>query len=306
MHMQDMRTKHSSIYEPARSFFTAKTKRILPHRIKVISRRWLRISRLLTQISPRYKKEIIPFYISLSRNLFRSNRQVRAWQDPVLHFDGDVAVRGVGYFTVRAYSDDLWHAFPGREPAIFHAVESYLTEGDVFIDAGANIGFYTVLASRLVGPSGKVVAVEMMPPTAELLARHVTMNACHNVRTVAAALVPGPERTVAAQFVDGKFGMASVARDAEAVGGRHVEVKAVRLGDILSEVDEVALMKMDLEGAEEGALRGGLDQLHKIRRIIFESRDGASACDELLESQGFEIRALDRANRIAERRDVSA
>ncbi|MDQ3078240.1 MAG: hypothetical protein M3Q83_05285, partial [Pseudomonadota bacterium] len=92
---------------------------------------------------------------------FTSLRNLYDWQDPVLLDDAIVDVHRVGRFRVRARSDDLYHALPSREPAVFAAIRDNLKPGDTFVDAGANIGIFSVLAARLVGPSGRVVAVEM-------------------------------------------------------------------------------------------------------------------------------------------------
>lgn len=70
----------------------------------------------------------------------------------------------------RIYFFGVW------EPAISAFVRSRLEPGDSFIDVGANIGYYTVLASRRVGPSGSVYAVEASPKICSRLRRNVALN----------------------------------------------------------------------------------------------------------------------------------
>jgi hypothetical protein len=113
-----------------------------------------------------------------------SLRSLSEWQDPVLLSDAVVRVGGIGTFHVRRWSDDLWHVLPWREREIHRALRRLLRSGDVFIDGGANIGIYTLLASQLVGPAGRVLAIEMMPDTAAILRRHVRENRCANVEIV--------------------------------------------------------------------------------------------------------------------------
>ncbi|GHF15805.1 hypothetical protein GCM10014715_83850 [Streptomyces spiralis] len=51
--------------------------------------------------------------------------------------------------------------------------------------SGAHTGYFTVLASRLVGPAGRVVAIEPSPDFHRALTADLAANGCHNVRTVA-------------------------------------------------------------------------------------------------------------------------
>src|SRR5262245_25225023 len=62
------------------------------------------------------------------------------------------------------------------EPAITQYVRTRLRAGDTFIDVGANIGYFTLLASRLVGPTGHVYAIEASPSIYQRLTRNVGLN----------------------------------------------------------------------------------------------------------------------------------
>jgi len=66
--------------------------------------------------------------------------------------------------------------FGGWEPAITQVVRQALKPGDVFLDVGANVGYYTLLASRLVGDTGRVIAVDASPSVYEILSRNVSRN----------------------------------------------------------------------------------------------------------------------------------
>lgn len=78
------------------------------------------------------------------------------WQDPVLFWDAKVKVDGVGRFHVRRRTDDLWHVLPARERSVMRAVAEAVGPGDVFVDAGANIGFFPF--SRVVSLEGPAVS----------------------------------------------------------------------------------------------------------------------------------------------------
>ena len=69
------------------------------------------------------------------------------------------------------------------EPAITAFIRGSLAPGDKFVDIGANIGYYTCLAAKLVGPSGDVYAIEASPSTYELLLENLKLNELDNVHT---------------------------------------------------------------------------------------------------------------------------
>ena len=254
---------------------------------------WRDVRRLVRGYGPADRRVLRE---SAMRAPILSARSLDRWCDPVLLDDAQVVVEGVGRFSVRAHSDDLWHVLPTREPAIFDAISSLLRPGDVFVDAGANIGFYTVLASNAVGPIGQVFAVEMMPDTAVVLRGHVGINELTNVRLIEKALSDRAGETVTAHVTEGKFGQASISVGG---GGRAVEVETTTLDAALADVARIRLMKMDLEGAEEMALRGAEAVLARTDMLIFECWTEETLVADFLALRGFSVRSLDGRNRIA-------
>ena len=85
----------------------------------------------------------------------------------------------------RYYSDDaLLHYLNTRtcpEPEVVNMMYRLIKPGDVVIDAGANIGFFTILMSKLVGENGSVIAIEPDGRNYALLTQHSSMNECRNV-----------------------------------------------------------------------------------------------------------------------------
>jgi FkbM family methyltransferase len=132
----------------------------------------------------------------------------------------------------------------------------FLRPGDLFLDIGANVGSWTVLASGLCG--ARTVAVEPDPGTAQHLLRNVEVNAIRDLVDVRVIAV-GPE--------DGSI-LFTVGRDTEnriaKVDDPLVqEVRAKRLDGLLDEVP--TLIKMDVEGFEEGVVAGGSRTLSSKR-----------------------------------------
>ncbi len=235
-----------------------------------------------------------------------SLKELNRWRNPMLRENATVESIGVGLFPVRAGSDDLYHVLPSHEKAVFDRIRLLLKPGDVFVDAGANIGFYTVVASRLVGPSGRVIAIEMMPDTAAILRTTVRINELDNVTIVENALSDKPGQAVRAAVAEGHYGQASISEDVRKAGKYEVEVKTTTLDAVLADTARIKLVKMDLEGAEIQALRGAAAAIERIENIIFEDWVGTVRMAEFWAALGFDVERLDGANGIAFRKPAES
>jgi len=142
------------------------------------------------------------------------------------------------------------------ETAVQNILEKKLKPGMVFYDLGANIGFFSLLASRLVGPAGKVYSFEPDREVADRLRRNVAKNACANVTVIEAGIwstsgnvnfltadPSSPDRGV------GKF----ISGDDHAQG---TPTRCVSLDDFIRSAPGPDAIKCDVEGAEVEALRG--------------------------------------------------
>lgn len=231
--------------------------------------------------------------------------QLRKWREPYLMADAEVVSHGLGRFSVRAHSDDLGHVLAfSRERVLFDTLRDSVGPGDIVLDAGANIGVITIMLARCVGPTGRVIAVEMMPDTAARLRRHIAMNGIGNVEVVEKALSSEPDQTVTASVPRGFFGQASIVHGAASTDTATVSVQTTTIDAIVGGVPSIALMKMDLEGAEAQALLGAKRSLEKIRAIVFESWSGGDNLGGVLCEKGFSISLIDGRNFLA-RRDKS-
>jgi FkbM family methyltransferase len=167
------------------------------------------------------------------------------------------------FYFPRAY----WERLMGLPFGRFMA--STLKEGQVFLDIGANIGFYTLFASRRVGPTGRVLAFEPDPMTFESLQRSVKRNGFDWARCVNVAL---SDREGEMPFYTVSDGSAhslvpEIARRAKRYSGQ-VPVRVTRLDDLAREgvldVPRVDLIKIDVEGEEPRTVAGMLGTLEKL------------------------------------------
>jgi FkbM family methyltransferase len=237
---------------------------------------------------------------SARHGIKRGLKALDVWQNPELTADAVVRVPGIGEFEARAHSDDLYHVLPSREAAVVAELRKQLQPGSRFVDAGANIGFFTVLAARLVGPTGEVTAIEMMPDTAGRLRSHLAMNRLTNVVVHEYALSNRSGDEVVATVPEGEFGRATITKVSD--GQRKVTVVTRTLDELLADTTApIDLIKMDLEGAETLALEGATKVLERTTSVIFEQLGAARSAGNFLERAGFRLRLLDASNVLAQR-----
>ncbi|HZS22871.1 MAG TPA: FkbM family methyltransferase [Pseudonocardiaceae bacterium] len=168
------------------------------------------------------------------------------------------------------------YLFGTWEPDLAAYMRSRLRSGDTFVDVGANIGYLSALASRLVGPHGVVVAIEPAPAAGAALQETVALNDLTNIRLVTAA-VSDCEGQLPLYVGSSDSGLTTtVARL-----GRHfrlreqTRVRAATLGSLLTpeELATARLIKIDVEGAEDRVLAGMLasvDELAADAELVIE------------------------------------
>ncbi|MFY9657584.1 MAG: FkbM family methyltransferase [Methylocystis sp.] len=283
-------------------------KRILPTRIVRSLREFFRRISFIIQVARQIRGERPEDRKVLNRflftGIFSAMNDLHIWRDPPLPEDALVSAKGLGKFLIRGDTDDLAHALPSNYAEMFELIRAHVDTGDAVIDAGANIGAVSVYLGNTVGPSGHVVAVEMMPETAERLRRNIKCNSLEQVVVKEAALSNEEGHTVIAHVPHHFHGQASIAAGDR--GGRatsSAKVRTTTLDAIASELGEIAFIKLDLEGAELAALQGASSTLRRSRCILFETWvEGGGSVTELLNNAGFEVRALDKRNLVALRR----
>jgi FkbM family methyltransferase len=187
------------------------------------------------------------------------------------------------------------------ERALQTVVAREVKPGGVFYDVGANVGFYSLLASVLIG-SGKVFAFEPLPKNICYLKRHLELNRTENVEVFEVAI---SDQIGALPFL---------AEETRAMGrlerGGNCFVQSATLDALLQEgrIAPPDYIKMDIEGAELLALRGASHIFREFHPILFlatHGRDVHADCCRVLESWGYECRPLgepaseDRAEVIA-------
>jgi FkbM family methyltransferase len=150
------------------------------------------------------------------------------------------------------------------EPLETEIFKKEIKKGDVVLDIGANIGYYTLIAARLVGEKGKVFAFEPHPQNFALLKKNIKLNGYKNVTLVEKA-VSNKNKKLKLYLSGYDCGAHSLYNSHK--GQHFVEVESIRLDDYFSKLGKkIDFVKIDVEGAEYEALQG-------MSKIIKRNKD---------------------------------
>ena len=187
----------------------------------------------------------------------------------------------------------LW-AFGSFEGHVAELFRYLVSAGDRCVDVGANVGVHTVRLAKLAGPGGQVLAIEPAPDLACRARGNIRLNQLPNVQVIQATAAD--RNTTALLYrpgaVDANRGRASLLHHTY-LAGRAQEVPTVTIDDICP--DPVALIKIDVEGAEATVVAGAATTIARDRpAIIFEYAPKALGCQvsspfDWLSDQGYEL-----------------
>lgn len=145
----------------------------------------------------------------------------------------------------------------GYEPCETRLLALALKPGHIAVDAGANIGYFTVLFARIVGSSGKVFSFEPEPYSAMLLRTNVEINNFDNVEVFQAALgdTEGTGKLYLNPYNAGDHRTWNVLHE-QSNRVNDISINVTTLDKALSDVPRIDIMKVDVQGDEERVLRG--------------------------------------------------
>lgn len=138
---------------------------------------------------------------------------------------------------------------------------SKITRGDKVIDAGANIGIFTVISSVLVGDSGLVLAVEPDPENLSILKKNLELNNLKNVDVINKALYKESGRIIKLY----QNGVMSKIITNEVRNQPYIDVKTITFDDLILQKEfKPNILKMDIEGSEKFALLNAENMMNTL------------------------------------------
>jgi FkbM family methyltransferase len=174
-------------------------------------------------------------------------------------------------------------------------VQTFLRPGMTVVDVGANIGYYTLIAAKVVGPSGSVHSFEPNSDVRTRLERNVKLNELHNVVVHDQAMT---RRSGDIRFyvsaVPENSGISSIV-PGSGLDAEGESVPCTSLDDFVAGLPggRIDLLKMDIEGAELDVIEGGRKTLGAANApaLLFESF-GVSPLLVALRGLGYHVRRL--------------
>ncbi len=222
---------------------------------------------------------------------------------------GPVEIRAQGLrFAVPSMSEPvaqylIWNGV--YEPETAETIQRHLPADGTFVDVGANIGMFSLLAARLWAPEGRVLAIEASPPVHDWLMQNVRRNPAPHLTVRHAAVTNTSGQTV--RFFNAPaehFGMGALTDRFDGTV-TPAEVPTITLDDAIAEagLKRVDVIKVDVEGYELGVFQGAVRTLNQERPpvIIFEfqawaeNRPGEISpgdAQRFLVSQGYQLQTL--------------
>ncbi len=197
------------------------------------------------------------------------------------------------------------------EPPVTRFIIDNLCEGDVFVDVGANIGYFSLLASRAVQADGFVVAFEPQPKLAEFVRHSLEMNAYRPISCVRSIAIGEREEIGILGHVANSSGSSSLAPGFGDGSRPAIHVAVAPLDIALADVQEAtgrriipSMIKIDVEGFEYSVWRGMQKTIASTAdlivimefspsRYVAAGQDPAQFIQEIL-SCGFSIVNLGR------------
>jgi FkbM family methyltransferase len=178
------------------------------------------------------------------------------------------------------------------EPLMTTVLQKYLKPGDVFIDLGANEGYFSVIASGLVGKGGRVIAIEPQSRLQMVIRTNLELNGCSNVETHQLLLSAADGESMLMLTTELNTGASSMCASRQRLR-RIMPVERVpsqTLGSFLERIRITTcdFMKVDIEGAEWDVFMGAGQVLRRgiIRRFVLEIHN------DILEARGVRGRDL--------------
>jgi FkbM family methyltransferase len=184
------------------------------------------------------------------------------------------------------------------EPGVAEALAEHLDEGKCFYDAGAHIGFYSMIAARLVGPTGRVLALEPDPDNVLVMKENIAKNELGWVKVVAAAVWSADGQMEFERGADTPSRMSGKVvspNAAPSASGNVVSCAAVTLDHLSCSDRPPEVVKVDVEGGETAVLHGAratLEHHHPALLIEVHSAAAMPEVRQFLELYRYTMRTI--------------
>jgi len=160
--------------------------------------------------------------------------------------------------------------YGSHEPETTKFVSSLIKEKMICVDVGANIGYYSTLYSKIVGPNGKVISIEPSPINFDYLKKNLELQDFQNSLLFNCAC--GNEQNQVKFYMDHRANKCQIIEENNSshLDKNIISVPLRKIDDIINEsnVKMVHFLKIDVEGYEWYTVLGAMDTIKKFKPII--------------------------------------
>ena len=166
------------------------------------------------------------------------------------------------------------------------ALKTLLSKGGVFIDIGANMGYFSVFAAKIVGDKGRVIAIEPSSREFNRLEHNLKLNRLKNASAHRLAITDKIGKAKISIATDERSSLNTIGYEFSVKGVEKIkteEVESTTLDNFLkaARITKIDLIKLDVEGSEIRALKGAVKSIKKFHPIIIlgTNKDALNVCD---------------------------
>jgi len=229
------------------------------------------LHRWLLRVRPAELADLLKRILCIRRQVAISPSGVKLWLDPVTHFSRHVMSPG------------------GYEPQMSNLIRSLLRKDDVFVDVGANEGYFSVLAS-LASEGGRIFALEPQSRLIPVIEENLRLNGCRNATVSHLALSDHAGEQTLHLHASTNTGSSGFFNPRSRGTGTEA-VSTMSMDDYFAKhrITQVRLMKVDCEGAEKLVMAGGRETLRSrcIEILAWEYHPGIVSEEEIAEMDTF-------------------
>lgn len=160
-----------------------------------------------------------------------------------------------------------------------------LRKDDVFIDAGAHGGLYTILSGKIVGSGGRTIAIEPNPDNLKFLEYNLKLNQLDNI-TVIPKAASDEKMKINIHYEQEKTALTSTTKSAR----KTVEVETILLDELTEHYNSIKILKIDTEGYDFKILKGAYRTLQKTHYLVIEQN--TPSVKNLLSKYGFSTNSI--------------
>jgi FkbM family methyltransferase len=188
------------------------------------------------------------------------------------------------------------------EPRTTALFERILRPGDAYVDVGAHVGYHSLVAARLVGEGGRIIAIDPQPYNCAKILTNAELNGIANIVVFAAAVDESDGFTSLKNQSRQDKARLTLAAPGINDGALTFVVPRITLRWLLEtyKLSIVNLLKVDVEGFELEVLKGTGDAMRAVENIVFEvlpgeDTDKVRAIERILRDFGFQMFDVDGA-----------